>query len=169
MHHLRPIRTALVALCVTVAVALTATASAQPPSASGPQPALERELVREMNLARRAHGVRPLRTVPTLARPARAHSAFMARTGAFQHEAANGAPFWIRLVRAGYPRNRGMSENIALLHGCGRDTAREVVRLWMESPGHRANLLDPDMRSTGAGVVATADCDEVLFTADYGG
>lgn len=133
------------------------------------QPQIERAVMSEMNAVRAANGLPALRRVRPLARPARAHTAWLARTGAFQHEGADGSPFWTRLVAAGFPRSALMGENIALTSGCDAATARQVVRMWVESPGHRANLLAPRFRLAGVGVVSTSDCSTTLVTADYGG
>lgn len=171
MQHGR--RLALAAACASIALGgLTGPASAHYSSGAdtaGPRAALEAGVLRQMNVMRVRNGAPPLRRVAVLARPARAHSAFMAASGTFQHEGADGSPFWSRLVRAGFPRTRTMAENIAMVSGCDPSAAAQVVRLWMNSPGHRANLLDRRMRTTGVGVVATEGCAEVLVTADYGG
>jgi uncharacterized protein YkwD len=167
MPPIRPL--AALAACVALALPAAQADAARATQTVRAQPALEAALVQQMNAVRRAHGRAPLRPLATLARPARAHSAFLARSGSFQHEAADGAPFWTRLVAAGFPRQRRMAENIALVQGCTPAAMRQVVRLWMDSPGHRANLLDRRLRATGAGVVATPGCAEILVTADYGG
>lgn len=135
----------------------------------GPQPSIEAQVLQQMNAQRTARRLPALRRLAVLNRPARAQSAFMAASGAFQHEGADGAQFWVRLVKAGYPRTRAMAENIAMVSGCDATTAAQIVQLWMESPGHRANLLSRQMRNTGIGVVATDGCEEVYVTADYGG
>lgn len=132
-------------------------------------PTLERAIMSEMNRARAGAGLPALRRVAPLARPARAHSAWLARTGAFQHEGPGGTPFWSRLVDAGFPRSARMGENLALASGCAPSSARHVVRLWLRSPGHRANLLSPRFRLAGVGVVSTPGCGVTLVTADYGG
>jgi len=131
--------------------------------------ALEKAVIKAMN-AERVQRKRPvLRGAAVLTRAARRHSAYMARTGAFQHESGNGAPFWTRLVGEGFPKNKRMAENIAMVPGCDAGTAAWVVELWMDSPGHRKNLLDPQLRVTGVGVAVVGDCDQILVTADYGG
>jgi uncharacterized protein YkwD len=64
----------------------------------------------------------------------------------FAHENPDGAQVWDRAVTAGY-RYRKVAENIA----AGQRTAAEVVRGWMESPGHRANILDGELTQIGVG------------------
>jgi uncharacterized protein YkwD len=131
-------------------------------------PTLERAIMSEMNRVRADAGLPALRRVALLARPARAHSTWLARTGAFQHEGPGGTPFWTRLVAAGFPRSARMGENLALVGGCAPATARTVVQGWLKSPGHRANLLSPRFRVVGVGVVSTPGCATTLVTADYG-
>jgi uncharacterized protein YkwD len=156
-------------LAAVAALALSAPALAHA-QGDGPAPAaMERAIVREMNAVRADRGVPPLRAVRVLTRPARMHSAFLASTGSFQHEGRNGAPFWRRLVSAGFPRNRRMGENIAMVPACDRAAAAQVVALWMASPPHRANLLDRRFRVAGVGVSDSGDCASLLVTADYGG
>jgi len=156
------------ALAALATLALLGPAGAAPASAQ-PLAAFEAALVRETNAVRVGAGLRPLRRLPVLARPARAHSRFLARSGAFQHEGGDGAPFWRRLVKAGFPRHRRMAENLAQVASCDPAGARAVVRMWLDSPPHRANLLDPRLRVTGAGVWAGGGCSAVYVTADYGG
>jgi uncharacterized protein YkwD len=121
-----------------------------------------------MNAVRAAHGRRALRVAGPLARPARSHSRYLLRTGLFTHDGPGGAPFHQRLVRAGFPRGRAMAENIAQAPGCGPRAARETVRMWMASPGHRANLLDPRFRWVGTGAASPGGCSSTLLTADFG-
>ena len=45
-----------------------------------------------------------------------------------------------------------------MVPGCGTDVAARTVRMWLKSPGHRANLLNPAFRWVGAGAASDADC-----------
>jgi uncharacterized protein YkwD len=128
----------------------------------------ERALVSAMNVARLRHGRRPLRPLPVLTRPARAHSRDLLLRGVFTHAGTAGSPFWTRVVAAGFPRGRRMAENIAQVPGCGAAAARRTVRMWMASPPHRANLLDRRMRFVGTGAARPAGCSSTILTADLG-
>ncbi|MGD9570768.1 MAG: CAP domain-containing protein [Thermoleophilia bacterium] len=128
----------------------------------------ERAVLVEINRVRTRHHRRPLAGSPLLTAPARSHSRHLATTGTLTHEDAKGAPFWQRLVAAGYPRNRRMAENLARLSDCRTSLARQTVRLWMGSPPHRANLLDPRMRRVGIGVARLDGCRETVVTAAFG-
>jgi uncharacterized protein YkwD len=161
----------LTTLLPALALALLASAGGTTAAAAAPAPPSgeERALLKAINAARSAHRLPALRPADTLARPARAHSASLARLGRLEHEGANRAPFWKRLVQAGYPSSRPMAENLAMVPGCGGATAREAVRLWLGSPGHRANLLSPRYRWVGVGAALSGPCEQVVYTADFGG
>ena len=85
------------------------------------------------------------------------------------HALRRDRPHWAQsLVAAGYPRNRWMAENLAQLGGCDAGTARRTVRMWMNSPGHRTNLLSPRFRWVGVGSASDGGCDATVVTADFG-
>lgn len=102
----------------------------------------ERTLLSEMNRVRAAHGLVELRLDWRLQRAARSHSADMLRRGYFAHGA-----FASRLERFGV-RGRWVGENLAWGVG-SRAQARSMVRMWLQSPGHRRNLLRPGFRRVG--------------------
>lgn len=149
--------------------ALTAPAAG---AAGAPKTAKQVEVgagvVQATNAVRAKHGLPRLRPVRTLARAATRHSTYLATTGEFRHEDAAGRPFWARIIKAGYPRNATMAENIAQTAGCGPASVAQAMRMWMNSAPHRANILNPKLRAIGVGAVANADCTEVYFTVDFG-
>ena len=104
------------------------------------------EVVDRTNAERARHGLRPLAVDARLTAAAQAHSADMVRRGFFAHESPDGRQVWDRASAAGYAY-RKVAENIA----AGQRTAEEVVRGWMGSPGHRANILDGDLTQLGVG------------------
>ena len=161
---------ALAMMAASALVLWTGSAQAAgPPAPETLDPgAIESALVAEMNRVRELRGRAPLRISATLRRPARAQSRWLLATGRLTHEGPDGSPFWTRLVEAGYPRNRWMAENLAELGGCDAGTARRTVRMWMNSPGHRANLLSPRYRWVGVGSASDGGCDITVVTADYG-
>ena len=61
-----------------------------------------------------------------------------------------------------------MGENLAMIPGCGPEAAATTVQLWLKSPGHRANLLNPSFRWVGPGVAGADDCSSTILTADFG-
>ena len=107
---------------------------------------VERTLLQVMNEARTARGLPRLRVDTRLQKAARAHSRDMIRRGYFAHGA-----FGRRLDRFGV-RGSIMAENLAA--STGRQLrVRQIVRQWLRSPGHRANLLGPSFRRVGIGAV----------------
>jgi uncharacterized protein YkwD len=115
---------------------------------------LETQVAGRVNAVRRGHGLRPLRYSRALAAAARRHSQDMANAGYFEHDSVGGVPFWKRIER--HYRSRGFSrwevgENI--LWSSGRTTAVGIVRQWLGSPEHRANLLSRTWREFGLGAL----------------
>jgi uncharacterized protein YkwD len=125
----------------------------------------ESSLLTVMNEARMAHGLRPLHADWRLERAARSHSSNMLRTGVFFHGAFNAR---IRSVGVRAPR---VGENLAW--GAGSlSRARAIVRVWLASPGHRRNLLDPGYRLVGIGALhgSFSGYDSALMvTTDFAG
>lgn len=131
-------------------------------------PRIESALLAQMNRVRAKHGRRALRPIATLKRPARAQSRYLLGQGILDHSGRDGSPFWTRLIAAGFPRGRTLGENLAMVPGCSTGVAARTVRMWMKSPGHRANLLNPAFRWAGAGAASDRDCSSTVLTADYG-
>lgn len=129
------------------AVLLVLLAHAAPAAPSAAAPSSPRAVLQEINRVRAAHGLPVLRRDARLARASRAHVLDLIRRDAFEH-----GDFEERMRRfaAAGPR---FGENIAWGAG-SRGSARAVVRMWMQSPAHRANLLRPGWRRVGIGVTA---------------
>lgn len=89
---------------------------------------------------------RPVAWNDALAQAAREHSSDMAAHRRFSHRGSDNSEVAQRATRAGY-RWRHIGENIA----AGQTSAREAVAGWLESPGHCANLMNPDFTEMGAG------------------
>jgi len=109
----------------------------------------EAGLARLVNAERQRHGLSPLASDPALAVVARAHSADMRDAGFFAHRSPTRGDLMERLETAGYPV-RAARENLA--RGSGVAAAHAAL---MMSPGHRANLLWPEMTHLGVGAVRT--------------
>lgn len=139
-----------------------------PAAAPAPPPRIESALLAEMNRARVERGRKPLRAIGTLQRPARGQSRYLLGIGTLDHDGPDGSPFWTRLIAAGYPRGHSLGENLAMVPGCGAEVAARTVQMWLNSPGHRANLLNPAFRWAGAGVAVGSGCSQTYVTADYG-
>jgi hypothetical protein len=103
--------------------------------------------VLELTNAERAKaGLQPLTLNNQLAKAAQGHSDSMAADDFFSHTGADGSDVSDRVQDAGYQYSR-TGENIA----AGQKTAAEVVQGWMDSPGHRANILNADYTEIGIG------------------
>ena len=88
---------------------------------------------------------------------ARGFAEYMARTGKFDHDADGSTPS-ARAKAAGYDYCI-VSENIAYLYSSAgfatADLARRLVELWKNSPGHRRNMVEPDVLDTAVAVAHT--------------
>lgn len=159
----------LTSLFVTVGVA---TALIGVPTASGATQAElsgQQVLLAKMNAARAKHGVAPLKLSKVLNRPARQHSAYLARTGKLDHTGADGKPFYVRLYKAGFPRTKAVGENLGMSSGCETELADEMVKMWLASPAHRRNLLSKKFKVVGLAIVTAPDCANTVYNTDFGG
>ncbi|MFE2416623.1 CAP domain-containing protein [Streptomyces hokutonensis] len=104
------------------------------------------KVVELTNAERTRAGLRPLAVDPLLAAAAQAHSTDMVARAFYSHTSPDGSQPWDRAAAAG-SRRRTIGENIA----CGQRSPAEVVEGWMNSPGHRANILKPDFTHIGIG------------------
>ncbi|MFF4350135.1 CAP domain-containing protein [Streptomyces sp. NPDC001530] len=105
------------------------------------------EVVALTNAERTTAGLRPLSVDPLLTTAAQAHSADMVARAFYSHTSPEGSQPWDRAAAAGCTHG-SIGENIA----CGQRSPAEVVRGWMNSPGHRANILKPDFTHIGIGL-----------------
>ena len=107
----------------------------------------ERELFASVNQARRAYGLSPLRWNDSLAAAARRHAGVMAERGSAQH-GFEGEPSLSARVRQAGAHFSWLSENVTQ-----GPTPGFIHLQFVNSPPHRANILDRDMDSIGVGVV----------------
>ena len=114
-------------------------------------PPPERAIVRVVNHERKVHGLRTLRPVKSLTRAAERHSWDQLRYDFYGHASSDGTPFYRRIRRVIAFRTAG--EVVAFAPRGSRSRARSVVRMWMRSPTHRRQLLDPNFRLLGVGRV----------------
>lgn len=108
----------------------------------------ERQLFDSANRERGSRGLPLLRWDDVLASAAHVHAVRMAQQNTISHQFPGEMDFSGRLHQAG-ARFSAAAENVA-----EGPTAEEIHEGWMMSPGHRANLLDPEMNSVGIAVVA---------------
>jgi uncharacterized protein YkwD len=118
------------------------------------------QVVTLTNAQRAKAGCKPLKVDSRLNLSAQRHSADMARRNYFEHEDPEGHDFADREKAAGFVGSSG-GENIAM----GQTSATEVMNDWMNSPGHRRNILDCSFTLIGVGYVA----DGHYWTQNFGG
>ncbi len=126
-----------------------------------------------LNVHRRRHGLRRLRANAQLRRAATAHSRAMVRRRFFAHVGPAGPGLVARVRSTRYlagARGWTLGENI----GYGRwpnACPAGMVRSWMRSSGHRANILRPNFRSVGIGIArgipGRASARGATYTTDF--
>jgi uncharacterized protein YkwD len=111
------------------------------------KPFLETQMLQMVNEERTKAGLKPLRADPEMARVARNHSQDMFKRGYFAHENPDGQDPFDRM-RASNVQFRAAGENLALAQ-----TLEIAHTNLMNSPGHRANILNPSFGRLGIGVL----------------
>jgi uncharacterized protein YkwD len=96
---------------------------------------VEQQMLEKTNAQRARYGLPPLRAVRRLIQTARSHAAWMTSNRTLQHT------------------NQPVGENIAM----GQPTTDQAVHDWMNSPGHRANILSSSYTQTGVAAYRTPD------------
>lgn len=123
------------------------------------------QLVRLTNVERANNGLPPLKAASELMQAAQYHSDWMASHNCFAHKCAGEADWDTRIANAGYVNAQALGENIAAGYG----SANDAVQAWMNSPGHRANMLSADFREAGGGYAYCAACMyHRYWTMDFG-
>jgi uncharacterized protein YkwD len=122
-----------------------------------------------VNAERTQRHLRKLKLNRRLSRAAAGHAGDMVRQDYFSHDSLNGASFVDRIRRTGYlggPRAWIVGENLAWGSG-DRSTPTAIVRAWMNSPGHRANILQRRFREIGMGLALGAPENPEGLAATY--
>jgi uncharacterized protein YkwD len=125
----------------------------------------ERSLLAAVNDVRSAHNLRPLKVDTKLLATARAYSATLIQQDVFTH-----GNFAARVAASG-ARGPAFGENLAWGTGAG-SSAATIIRMWMSSPGHRANLLRPGWVRVGIGARTghfLGYSGATVVTADFAG
>jgi uncharacterized protein YkwD len=124
---------------------------------SAPATGVTAEVTRLTNIERAKAGCGALRVDARLAAAAQAHSKDMVDRDYFSHTSPDGKGPGDRAAAAGYQRWSG--ENIA----AGYPTAAAVVQGWMNSPGHKANIVNCQSKATGVGYDARRNMWTQMF------
>lgn len=114
---------------------------------------------------RKAHGLRRLKPNPSLRRAATSFAHTLVRRGEFAHEISGVPDLGGRLRAAGYTHFVSAGENLAWAGG-PIATPATIVESWMDSPGHRANILRAAWREIGIGIaIGTPEGGEGITVA----
>lgn len=150
-----------------------ATPTGAPPVTAAPKPAattpkltgeaaFEAQVLTLVNAERAKAGCKALVADSRLAKAAKAHSADMAARNYFEHTTPDGVEFATRITNAGY-RWSAAAENIAM----GQKDPASVMTSWMNSSGHRANILNCGYRNLGVGLAYNTK-KAPYWTQDFG-
>ncbi|WP_345043883.1 CAP domain-containing protein [Streptomyces sannanensis] len=120
--------------------------AAAPVRANG-QSSYVRQVIALLNREREKHGCGPLRADSHLRTAAQRHSDDMAARGFFSHTNPDGTDPGRRITVTGYEWST-YGENIAV----GQKSPEQVMKSWMDSPGHRANILNCAFKDVGIGI-----------------
>jgi len=158
----------VITLAAALSIGLALSAPAQAVSYSSEEIAF----VRILNDFRVSLGLEPLLLSDTISLACERHSSDMAKYNFFSHytEASDwfpvGASPWDRMAACGYGYNTYKGENIA----AGYSTAQAVFEGWKNSPGHYANMVNPNYKVIGIGLVQMSGTKYTWYwTTDFGG
>ncbi|WP_077799311.1 CAP domain-containing protein [Streptomyces sp. JHA26] len=144
------------------------TTAAPKPTASAPSPATTggteasgavAEVVELVNAERGKAGCSPVKVNATLTEAAQKHSEDMAASGTMSHTGSDGSSPADRITGAGYSWS-SYGENVAY----GYSTPEQVMQGWMNSPGHRENILNCSFQEIGVGLAQPGS----YWTQDFG-
>lgn len=152
-------RSASIAILVAVGsgllpVAMVPAAIAQRPAVTVAQAdvAIAQEILRLVNVERRRVNARPLVLNDKLTAAAQRHAQDMATSRRMSHTGSDGSTMRSRIDATQYNWST-IGENVAM----GQPTAAAVMAAWMNSPGHRQNILNPAFTELGVGYATGAN------------
>lgn len=108
---------------------------------------LATEIAAGLNESRRANGEAPLRFNRQLGQAAMVHACDMLANNFFDHRGSDGSNSQARVQSTGY-NDCIVAENIAW----GYPRSEQIVNGWLNSPGHRRNMLHPRIEEFGVGI-----------------
>jgi len=173
---MRRIGTGLLLTVALVAFAAPAAFAARTSVQETSIQSLDRGVLAQLNEIRVSHGLVPLTLDAKLSTAAAGHSSQMLADGYFAHNSYDGSAFWKRLTAyTSSSSNGGWSVGENLLWEAPDVNAVEALKLWMASPEHRANILNPKWRQIGVSAIhstaapGTFDNQPVtVITTDFG-
>ena len=160
---------------IAALLALFAPASAQaatcPGATAHPAEASTETIARAtlclLNEERRDRGLDALRPSVQLSIAAKRHARDMVARSYFSHESPSGSTFVRRIEQTGYTRNSSWTLGENLAWGSAElATPAAIVRAWLASPRHRANILGR-FREVGIGLATGAPVGDTRDAATY--
>jgi uncharacterized protein YkwD len=140
------------------------TAPAPPANPPGGNTSFTAQVVTLTNAERAKAGCGALTVNSILTSAAQAHSADMAAHNYFDHNSQDGRSPFDRITAAGYQFSTA-AENIA----AGQRTPQDVMTSWMNSPGHKANILNCALHEIGVGYATSSSSTYgAYWTQDFG-
>jgi uncharacterized protein YkwD len=154
----------------TPAAASACAGSDLAPSGSA-QPSAAAAVVCLLNVERTERNLAPLRASAPLRSAAGRYARLMVAGGFFDHVSPTGSTLRARVAGVGYlkPSGCAIGENIAT--GSGElSSPSAIVAAWMQSPGHRRNILTAKFRDVGIGVASgmAGEGAGATYVADFG-
>lgn len=164
------VRAASTGMLAALCLSLSGVPGAEPATPGAPAVSLAaatatpaQQMLTLVNAERTKAGCQPVRLDARLNAAATKHSQDMAKNNFFSHTGRDGSTFVTRIKREGYTAPR--SENIA----AGNTTAQATMRQWMNSTGHRRNILDCTAKDMGVGVASSPTSTyRTYWTQDFG-
>jgi uncharacterized protein YkwD len=143
----------LLGACANLQMPVPAGGTGTGTGGGGSPASIAADVIRYTNEARARNGVGPLATNARLTEAAQLHAQQMAHYQRSDHtiSVAQYPTMQARLEAVGYAYSRA-AENVAW----NQRNAQEVVNTWMNSSGHRANILSPQLREIGAAMARSA-------------
>lgn len=130
------------------------------------RPQLEDRILALVNRERQSAGIKPLYFSRELAQAAFTHNAAMAEAGFFEHRGQGELALFDRVTASGMDTDH-VGENIfETSEGVSGAVADECVQMWMQSDGHRLNMLSPEFVKTGIAVGISGN-GENYITEDF--
>ncbi len=155
-------RIAIVVMAAAIVLAAAACAPPAPPDASGaPSDPYVNALLQAMNQDRANAGLPPLGNSPKLQNLAATWSQQMSMDGYLHHQDLSSI-----LYSGNYPEFHTLGENV--IEAPGSFSAQQLEAAWMNSPPHRANILNGGYNTVGLGTFQGSD-GQLWSTADFGG
>lgn len=124
---------------------------------------VQQQILTLVNVERKKANLQPLTLNNKLGQAAQNHTNDMVSKSYFSHTSPSGGTMTSRVNAVGYVYST-IGENIA----AGSSTATATMTQWMNSPGHRANILNPKFRELGVGYAPSNDQYRYYWTQVFG-